>query len=82
MPSCNMDPGHSSHHYENISGLALSSDQYKNRGWHYQHLWGLNIDREVLTTLLMERFGPNGYALDLIENDLYKIWAPAEISSV
>lgn len=76
-----MDPHHS-HYHENISGLSLSNDEYEKRGWSYQHLWGLDIDREVITKFLQERFGANGYGLDLIENDLYKVWAPAEISSV
>lgn len=69
-------------HCEHVSGLPPSRKGHQERGWAQQHIWGLDIDRHVMTKMLARRFGPQGYALDLVAGDLYKVWAPSEISKV
>ena len=64
---------------EHVSGISTG---HQERGWAPQHIWGLDIDRRVMTKMLKQRFGPQGYALCLVDGDLFKVWAPSEISKV
>lgn len=67
---------------EHIAGLTLDQKDYHQRGWTHQYIWGLDINRHVITKMLDERFGRQGFALELVEGDLYKIWAPGEFGQV
>lgn len=77
----NRMPGYTSH-CEHVSGLLSSTSAHQERGWAPQHIWGLNIDRHTMTKMLAQRFGPQGYSLALVDGDLYKVWAPSEMSKV
>lgn len=67
---------------EHIAGLLLGDKDYQQRGWTHQYVWGLNIDAHVITKMLTEQLGPQGFGLHLVEGDLYKIWAPSRYGTV
>lgn len=67
---------------EYLSGLLLSDKDYQQRGWNHQYIWGLNITTHVITKMLTEQLGRQGFGLYLVEGDLYKIWAPSDFGDV
>lgn len=67
---------------EHIAGLLLGDQDFQQRGWTHQYLWGLDLDGHVITKMLTERLGQQGFGLYLVEGDLYKIWAPSHFEPV
>lgn len=71
-----------SQYCEGLSGLLLSDKDYQQRGWTHQYIWGLDINTHVITKMLTEQLGRQGFGLYLVEGDLYKIWAPSDFGEV
>lgn len=71
-----------SQHCEHLSGLLLSDKDYQQRGWTHQYIWGLDINTHVITKMLTEQLGRQGFGLFLVEGDLYKIWAHSDFGEV
>lgn len=71
-----------SQHCKHLSGVLLSDEDYQQRGWTHQYTWGLNINTHVMTKMLTEQLGRQGFGLFLVEGDLYKVWAPSDFGEV